>query len=110
MRALRNHGMIPSISWLGRPQDNARCESFLKVFKREEIYSNDYRDLEHLAERIEEFIESYYNRCSQHSALGYLSPEEFEKQAGAGDGNIATKAATITALTYEGYHSQDALA
>jgi transposase InsO family protein len=36
---------------------NASCESFMKTLKREEIYANDYRDLEHLIESVEEFIE-----------------------------------------------------
>jgi transposase InsO family protein len=30
------------------PYDNARCESFFKTLKREEIYANHYRDLDHL--------------------------------------------------------------
>jgi hypothetical protein len=63
-----------SISRPGRPHDNAACESFLRALKREEIHGNDYRDLEHLNERIVEFIERYYNRCRLHSALGYRSP------------------------------------
>ena len=41
---------------------NASCESFMKTLKREEIYANDYRDLEHLLSNIEVFIEQYYNR------------------------------------------------
>ncbi len=60
---------------------NASCESFLKTLKREEIYANDYRDLDHLRANIEEFVERYYNRCRLHSALGYRSPEEFEQAA-----------------------------
>ena len=59
---------------------NASCESFLKTLKREEIYANQYCDLEHLRGNIEEFIERYYNRQRLHSALGYRSPEEFERQ------------------------------
>jgi len=66
---------------------DASCESFLKTLKREEIYANDYRDMEHLAEGIEEFIERYYNRCRLHSALGYRSPEEFEKRSESGSGD-----------------------
>ena len=54
----------------GHPDDNAICESFMKTLKREEIYANDYRDVEHLAKDVEEFIEHYYNRCRLHSALG----------------------------------------
>ena len=51
--------MMASMSRLGNPYDNASCESFMKTLKREEIYANDYRDLEHLAESVEEFIEHY---------------------------------------------------
>ena len=36
---------------------------------------------EHLRANIEEFIEEYYNRQRLHSALGYRSPEEFERKA-----------------------------
>ena len=81
VRILRQHQMIPSMSRPANPYDNASCESFLKTLKREEIYANDYRDLEHLKANIEAFLEHYYNRCRLHSALGYLPPEEFEQAA-----------------------------
>ena len=48
---------------------------------RQEIYANDYQDLDHLRANIEDFIERYYNRCRLHSALGYRPPEEFERAA-----------------------------
>ena len=54
-------------------QSNASCDSFLKTLKREEIYANQYRDLDHLRANIEEFIERYYNQQRLHSALGYFS-------------------------------------
>jgi transposase InsO family protein len=38
------------------PYDNASCESFMKTLKREEIYANKCRDLDHLRENIAEFI------------------------------------------------------
>jgi putative transposase len=60
------------------PYDNASCESFVKALKREKIYANDYRDLDHLRDHIEEFIERYYNLQRLHSALRYQTPEEFE--------------------------------
>jgi putative transposase len=78
---LEKHGMIPSMSRPANPYDNASCESFIKTLKREEIYTNQYDDLEHLRANIEEFIEQYYNRQRLHSALGYCSPEEFERKA-----------------------------
>ena len=76
---LRKHGMIPSMSRPANPYDNASCESFMKTLKREEIYANEYRDLDHLRENIVEFIDNYYNRVRLHSALGYKPPEEFEQ-------------------------------
>jgi hypothetical protein len=51
----------------------------MKTLKREEIYANHYRDLDHLRTNIEAFIDQYYNRCRLHSALGYQPPEEFEQ-------------------------------
>jgi putative transposase len=78
---LRTHHMIPSMSRPANPYDNASCESFMKTLKREEIYANTYRDLDHLRRNIAAFIEQYYNRDRLHSALGYHSPEEFEQAA-----------------------------
>ena len=78
---LRTHYMIPSMSRPANPYDNASCESFMKTLKREEIYANTYRDLDHLHANIAAFIEQYYNRSRLHSALGYHSPEEFEQAA-----------------------------
>ena len=93
MKVLEQHQMIPSMSRPGNPYDNASCESFIKTLKREEIYVNQYRNLEHLRANIAEFIEHYYNRCRLHSALGYKAPEEFEQ--GFGD-NIVAAAASMS--------------
>ena len=79
VQVLQAHQMIPSMSRPANPYDNASCESFMKTLKREEIYANDYVDLDHLRTNIEAFIEQYYNRCRLHSALGYKTPEEFEQ-------------------------------
>jgi len=83
--ALESFGMVPSMSRPANPYDNASCESFIKTLKREEIYANKYDNLEHLRGNIEEFIEQYYNRQRLHSALGYRSPEEFERQSRPGN-------------------------
>jgi transposase InsO family protein len=80
VQVLQEHQMIPSMSRPANPYDNASCESFMKTLKREEIYANDYIDLDHLRRNIEAFIEHYYNRCRLHSALGYQPPDEFERQ------------------------------
>jgi transposase InsO family protein len=80
VQVLRDHEMIPSMSRPGNPYDNATCESFIKTLKREEIYANEYEDLEHVLKSVGGFIERYYNRNRLHSALGYRSPAEFESE------------------------------
>jgi hypothetical protein len=67
------------MSRLANPWDNAKCESFMKTLKHEEIHANEYRDLEHLRTDLAIFIERYYNNQRLHSALGYQSPEGFEQ-------------------------------
>jgi putative transposase len=88
--------MMPSMSRPGNPYDNASCESFMKTLKREEIYANDYRSLEQLAESVGEFIEHYYNRRRLHSALGYRPPEEFEEESGQQNAEARFAASTLT--------------
>jgi putative transposase len=86
MKTLADHQMLPSMSRPGNPYDNATCESFMKTLKREEIYASQYRDFEGLRQGVEEFIDRYYNRLRLHSALGYCSPEEFERRRKAQSG------------------------
>ena len=85
VRVLRQHGIEISMSRAGNPYDNATCESFIKTLKVEEIYVNQYRDLEDLRAHLEEF-EQYYNRRRLHSALNYRSPEKFEQELAAASG------------------------
>ena len=84
VQLLLSHQIIPSMSRPANPYDNASCESFMKTLKQEEIYVNNYHDLEQLRNNIEDFIEQYYNRRRLHSALGYRSPEEFEQVCDSG--------------------------
>ena len=99
VRILSGYQMIPSMSRPANPYDNASCESFMKTLKREEIYAQDYRDLEHLRRNLEAFIEQYYNRQRLHSALGYRSPEEFEREAQCHTAAADLQGATITFFT-----------
>lgn len=71
-------GIQPSMSRPARPWDNAFAESFMKTLKAEEVDGSAYRDIEHATKRIGEFIDRVYNRQRLHSALRYLSPDEFE--------------------------------
>jgi transposase InsO family protein len=69
-----------SMSRPGNPWDNARCESFMKTLKQEEIYCGEYTDLEDLETHIASFIDGYYNVRRLHSSLGYRTPAAFEQQ------------------------------
>ena len=77
---LKTNGISISMSRSGNPYDNARCESFMKTLKYEEVYRSEYRDLADARAQIGQFIEKVYNQKRLHSALGYMAPAEFEKQ------------------------------
>jgi putative transposase len=76
---LKEHGVRISMSRKGNPYDNAKCESFMKTLKYEEVYRQEYRDLAEARSSIERFLEQIYNAKRLHSALGYRSPAEFER-------------------------------
>ena len=71
-------GVVPSMSRVGCPWDNAMAESFMKTLKTEEIDARAYRDLADAEAAIGRFIDQVYNRQRLHSALDYRPPMEFE--------------------------------
>lgn len=68
-----------SMARKGNPYDNAAAESFMKTLKCEEVYLWDYHNLEDVKRRIPYFLQEVYNQKRLHSALGYVTPEEFEQ-------------------------------
>ena len=75
---LKEHGVQISMSRKGNPYDNAKCESFMKTLKYEEVYRTEYRNLAHVRGAVGDFLEKVYNQKRLHSALSYRSPVEFE--------------------------------
>lgn len=75
---LEQAGALVSMSAKGRPRDNAKAESFFRTLKVEEVYLNDYENLDHARRELRWFIEDVYNQKRLHSSLGYVPPCEFE--------------------------------
>ena len=72
-------GMRITMARRGNPYDNAAAESFMKTLKYEEVYLWDYHSLEDVKHRVPYFLQEVYNQKRLHSALGYVTPEEFEQ-------------------------------
>jgi transposase InsO family protein len=78
--ALKDAGAVASMSRPGTPCDNAPMESFIKTFKVEFVYRHDFDTRREATAGAGEYLQAYYNCRRRHSALGYLSPAEYEKQ------------------------------
>ena len=76
--ALAAAGVACSMSRTGDCWDNAVMESFWSTLKRELVDGQDYATRAEATASIFEYIEVFYNRTRRHSALGYVSPEQFE--------------------------------
>ena len=78
-KRLEDEGLLPSMGRVGSAYDNALAESFLATLKTELLYRNTWPTRRASRTAIFEYIEGFYNTRRRHSALGYLSPAEFEE-------------------------------
>ncbi|MDO9521150.1 MAG: IS3 family transposase [Pseudohongiella sp.] len=78
---LKRHGAKQSMSRKGNCWDNAPMESFFSRLKVELIYAEKFETIQQIKSAVFEYIEVFYNRLRRHSALGYISPAEFERNA-----------------------------
>ena len=79
-KVLKSNGMICSMSRKGNCWDNAPTESFFSTLKTECIDDKIYLTRAQAKREIFEYIEIDYNRMRRHSAIGGMTPENFENQ------------------------------
>jgi len=77
---LAKHKVKISMSAKGRPDQNGYAERVIRTIKEEEVELSEYEDFWEARGRIGEFIEEVYQKKRIHSALGYLTPAEYEEK------------------------------
>src|SRR5205823_3679113 len=76
----RDAGIAVSMGSKGDCFDNAVAESFFATLKKELVHRRSWPTRRELASEVFEYIEAFFNRTRRHSTLGYLSPEDFERE------------------------------
>jgi putative transposase len=76
---LREEGLLPSMGSVADAYDNSMAESFVSTLKRELIHRHSWPNRQIARSAIFEYIEGFYNTRRRHSALGHLSPSEYEE-------------------------------
>ena len=77
---LQAHGVEISLARRGRPWENGYAERLIRTLKEEEVDINDYQTITEARDRIGHFITQVYHQKRPHSALGYLTPMEFQRR------------------------------
>ena len=77
-QALRQAGLVASMSRKANCYDNATMESFWSTIKMDLIYRRKFNTRSQARSEIFDYIETFYNRQRSHSALDYHSPVDFE--------------------------------
>ena len=76
-------GVLTSTGSAGDCYDNAMAESFFATLECELIERQAFHTQAEACMAVFQFIEGWYNTRRRHSALGYLSPNDFERAAAA---------------------------
>ena len=79
MKSCREMGIKQAFTSYGNPKGNADTERMFRTMKEELLWLREWTSPFELGDVLKEWI-GYYNRSYLHSALGYKSPEQFEKE------------------------------
>ncbi len=77
---LQQYEVQISMAAVGKPEENGFAERLMRTIKEEEVDLSEYLDFHHAYQRLGQFLDDVYTRKRIHSALGYLTPSEFEAQ------------------------------
>jgi putative transposase len=77
----RTAGVRPSMGSVGDAYDNALCESFFATLECELLDRRRFGSQAEARIAVFAFIEGWYNPRRRHSALGYLSPIDYERSS-----------------------------
>jgi putative transposase len=78
---LATRGIVCSMSRKGNCWDNACVESFFSTLKRELPTDDVFEDWQHVERAVFAYVDAHYNTKRPHSALGYITPNEYEQRA-----------------------------
>jgi transposase InsO family protein len=80
VQVLQAHHVQISMAEVGEATQNAHAERLMRTIKEEEVNLSEYRDYYDARGRISRFLDDVYQHKRIHSALGYLTPVEYEQQ------------------------------
>ena len=80
VRRLQGVGAQVSMAAVGEPRENGFAERLMRTIKEEEVDLSQYLDYADALRHRGRFLDAVYNHKRIHSALGYLTPAEFEQQ------------------------------
>ena len=75
---LRHYNIQISMAAQGQPEQNGYADRLMRTIKEEEVDVSDYQDFADAERQLGRFLDEVYMTQRIHSALGYLTPVEFE--------------------------------